>query len=281
MAAATVPTEVQNISPKQAHDLLDAARPGEITLLDVRMEPEYAEFHLPGAALSPLPDLPDRLDSLDRTKPVLVYCRSGVRSAAAAKLLSGAGFYQVLNLLGGATAWQSAVATGLPDAGLTLFSGHESPRDILLVALGMEAKLGAFYARLAEGTEDAPTREIYGRLAGFEGRHLEHVHGLYRKASGDDTALEALLAGASPALEGGLPANAFLEQLGGRPESAREALELAASVEAQALDLYARLSRQASDPEAASLLAGLSQEEKGHLRTVSTLMARLGTSPNA
>jgi sulfur-carrier protein adenylyltransferase/sulfurtransferase len=275
MAPADTPTPVQNITAEAARAMIEAARPGELTLLDVRQEPEYAEFHLPGAALSPLPDLPDRLGSLDRTKPVMVYCRSGMRSAAAAKLLSGAGFGPVMNLLGGAMAWQGAAATGGPDTGLTLFSGRESPQGILLVALGMEAKLGAFYARLAEDTADAPAKETCQRLAGFERRHLEHVHSLYRQASGDETALETLLAGASPALEGGLPANVFLEQLGGRPESAREAFELAASVEAQAFDLYTRLSRQAANQEAASLLASLAQEEKGHLRTVSNLMERL------
>lgn len=280
MAAGADPHPVTNLTVEEARARLDAARPGELTLLDVRMEPEYAEFHLPGARLLPLPDLPDRLDDLDRTRPVMVYCRSGKRSAAAANLLAGAGF-SVLNLLGGAMAWQGAAATGAPDTGLTLFSGRESPRDILLVALGMEARLGTFYAGLAKAADDAPTREACQRLAGFEARHLEHVHSLYRQASGDDTALPALLAGASPALEGGLPENAFLEQLGGEPESAREAFELAASVEAQAFDLYTRLSGQPPAPEAAALLASLAQEEKGHLRTVSTLMERLGTGPAA
>jgi rubrerythrin len=208
----------------------------------------------------------------------MVYCRSGMRSAAAANLLSGAGF-SVINLLGGAMAWQGAAATGGPETGLFLFSGQESPRDILLVALGMEAGLGAFYTRLATGSQDALTRETCLRLAGFEQRHLEHIHGLYRKASGDATELDALLAGASPALEGGLPENAFLEQLGGTPESAREALELAVSVEAQAFDLYTRLSRRAQDLESSSVLANLAREEKGHLGTVSTLLERLVANP--
>lgn len=280
MPAGADPHPVTNITVEEARSRLDAARPGELTLLDVRMEPEYEEFHLPGARLLPLPELPDRLDGLDRAKPVLVYCRSGKRSAAAANLLAGAGF-SVLNMLGGAMAWQGAAATGAPDTGLTLFTGRESPRDILLVALGMEARLGAFYAALAKTVDDAPTREACARLAGFEQRHLAHVHGLYRQASGDETALPALLAGNSPALEGGLPENAFLEQLGGEPESAREAFELAASVEAQAFDLYTRLARQAPEAETASLLTNLAQEEKGHLRTVSTLMARLGSGPSA
>ncbi len=252
--------------------MLDASRQDELTLVDVRMEPEYEEFHLPGARLVPLPDLPDRLDALDRNRPVVVYCRSGGRSAAAAKLLAGAGFPHIVNMLGGAMAWQGAAAAGPPDAGMTLLRGDEPPAGILRVALGMEAALGNFYRTLAKDAEDPETRAVFERLAGFEDRHLHYVHTLYRKATGDASPVDALLAGASPELEGGLPGQAFLDQLGGAPESMREALELAASVEAQALDLYARLSRKADDPEAASLYATLAQEEKAHLRAVANLM---------
>ena len=52
-----------------------------------------------------------------------------------------------------------------------------------------------------------------------------------------------------------------------------EALELAASVEAQAYDLYTRLARQAGTSERAALATALAQEEKQHLRIVASLMA--------
>lgn len=275
MSRPSSPDPIQNASPEEVRTLLDKARPGDLTLLDVRMEPEYAEFHLPGATLLPLPELPDRLGTLGRDRPVVVYCRSGARSAAAAKLLAGAGFTRIVNMLGGAMAWQDATALGGTDAGMTLLRGDESPAVILRIALGMEAALGDFYHRLATDAPDVATRDVFERLAGFEQRHLHHVHTLYRQATGDETALAQLLDGASPALEGGLPAARFLEQLGGTPAGAREALELAASVEAQALDLYARLARKADAPESAALFATLSQEEKAHLRAVSNLFKKL------
>ena len=278
MAHPTGPSTVENASAEAVRALLDTTPANGLTLLDVRMPPEYEEFHLPGAQLLPLPELPDRLGSIPRDKPVVVYCRSGMRSAAAAKLLSGAGLPRVINMLGGAMAWEGAAAIGAPDAGLTLLSGTESPRDILLAALGMEAALGGFYTRLAATSSSAETRDTFTRLAGFEDRHLHHVHTLYRKATGDETALDDLLAGAAPQLEGGLPGSAFLAQLGGEPESAREALELAGSVEAQALDLYTRLSHITEDTEAATLYASLAQEEKAHLRAVANLMLRLTTT---
>ncbi len=279
MAEALAPTPVQNATVDEVRKLLDTTRQGGLTLLDVRMEPEYAEFHLPGATLIPLPELPDRLEALDRTKPVVTYCRSGKRSAAAAALLSGAGFPRVVNMLGGAMAWQGAGAFGPPDTGMTLLTGRETPREILLAALSMEAALGAFYKELAAGSDDPETLAVCIRLAGFEDRHLHHVHGLYRKATGDGTDLDALLSQAAGSeLEGGRPGADYLAELGGRPASVAEALELAAAVEAQALDLYARLAAKTGDPESASLLTSLAQEEKAHLRAVSNLMARLASA---
>ena len=97
-------------------------------------------------------------------------------------------------------------------------------------------------------------------------------------ASGAEAVRDALLAAAGPELEGGLPAAAFLEQLGGEPASAREALELAASVEAQAFDLYSRMAERSEAAETKTLYATLIQEEKAHLRAVAALLSRL---PNA
>ncbi|HCR13831.1 MAG TPA: sulfurtransferase, partial [Desulfovibrio sp.] len=161
-----------------------------------------------------------------------------------------------------------------PDAGMTLLRGDEAPAQILRTALGMEAALGSFYKALARDADDAETTAVFERLAGFEERHLHYVHTLYRKATGDETDLSALLADASPRLEGGLPGETFLAQLGGAPASAQEAFELASSVEAQALDLYSRLSKKTDDAEAAPLYATLAQEEKAHLRAVSNLMRK-------
>lgn len=270
MAPDVRPAPVRNASVSEVRHLLDSARPDGLTLLDVRMEREYAAYHLPGARLLPLPELPDRLDSLDRQKPIIVYCRSGKRSAAAAALLAGAGFSQIVNMLGGVTAWQGAVASGPPDAGMRLLSGRESVREILMAALGMEAALETFYTALAQTSPAG--QAVFERLAGFEKRHLQHILGVYRQRTGDTAPLADLLAGAGPELEGGRPGEDFLRQLGDDPASPEEALELAASVEAQAFDLYTRLARQAERPQQAELLTSLAQEEKRHLRTVASLM---------
>ncbi len=66
-------------------------------LLDVRAKSEYNNGHVRGSVNIPLDDLTDQLEKLDRQTPILVYCRSGMRSAQAKCLLEKSGFMQVTN----------------------------------------------------------------------------------------------------------------------------------------------------------------------------------------
>jgi rhodanese-related sulfurtransferase len=79
-------------------------------LLDVRTKEEWNEGHLEGATLVTVTEegfLEKAKSELDAKKPVLVYCRSGARSAKATEQLRAAGF-TVHDLKGGITAWKDA-----------------------------------------------------------------------------------------------------------------------------------------------------------------------------
>lgn len=82
-------------------------------VLDVREVSEYAEAHVSGSTLIPLGQLAQRLQELgaDKSKPVVLICRSGRRSAQAQTILEQAGFSAASNVEGGMIAWQKA---GLP-----------------------------------------------------------------------------------------------------------------------------------------------------------------------
>jgi glyoxylase-like metal-dependent hydrolase (beta-lactamase superfamily II)/rhodanese-related sulfurtransferase len=87
----------------------------QVQIVDVREAPEFIDSlgHLPEARLMPLSQLTRRLGELDRERPVVAVCRSGVRSAQASVLLTKAGFGQVANLAGGMLRWRTE---GLPVA---------------------------------------------------------------------------------------------------------------------------------------------------------------------
>lgn len=92
--------------PALAHRLVEQGA----LLLDVRTESEFAEQHLPSAHNIPHTEVPARVDEIerlvggDRSTPIVVYCRSGRRSALAKEALSQRGFSQVTNL-GGIGDW--------------------------------------------------------------------------------------------------------------------------------------------------------------------------------
>ncbi|MCC3159792.1 HesA/MoeB/ThiF family protein [Hymenobacter sp. 15J16-1T3B] len=78
-------------------------------LLDVREPHEFAAQHLPGALLLPLGQLAAGVAAVPREQPVVVYCRSGARSARAIQQLQAEfGFTNLHNLEGGILAWAEA-----------------------------------------------------------------------------------------------------------------------------------------------------------------------------
>jgi rhodanese-related sulfurtransferase len=86
----------------------------DFTLLDVREEEEYLMEHADGAILFPL-DLINRKSAAellpDQDKPILLYCRTGRRSAEAASLLEQLGYTQLYDL-GGLSGWPYGISYG-------------------------------------------------------------------------------------------------------------------------------------------------------------------------
>jgi len=76
-------------------------------VLDVRSELEWRLGHVEGSHNVPLTRLPDRLSEVPRGR-VVVTCQTGYRSSIAASLLKDHGFEDVIDLVGGMTAWQGA-----------------------------------------------------------------------------------------------------------------------------------------------------------------------------
>lgn len=66
-------TPVTSVDADAARRLIDAQGPGGVTLLDVRQPSEYQGAHIPGTQLIPLPDLSERMNEIDPSKPVVVY----------------------------------------------------------------------------------------------------------------------------------------------------------------------------------------------------------------
>ncbi|MBM4068675.1 MAG: molybdopterin-synthase adenylyltransferase MoeB [Planctomycetes bacterium] len=82
-----------------------------VVILDVRNPPEFEICRIAGSVLIPLAELPGRLGELDRSKEIIVHCKSGMRSARAVQFMREQGFTRLKNLKGGILAWAERIDT--------------------------------------------------------------------------------------------------------------------------------------------------------------------------
>lgn len=96
------------ISQKEAKELMDSGE--EIVILDVRTEEEYAMGHIPRAICISHESIDESVEQKlpDKEMKILVYCRSGHRSAIAAEKLVELGYRKVLDF-GGIMSWSYEV----------------------------------------------------------------------------------------------------------------------------------------------------------------------------
>jgi adenylyltransferase/sulfurtransferase len=90
-------------------ELAERLRAGTVDLIDVREPHEWDIARIPGARLIPLGEFPAAIPTLNRSREIVVHCRSGVRSAKAVRQLQNAGFTRVWNLAGGILRWSDDV----------------------------------------------------------------------------------------------------------------------------------------------------------------------------
>ena len=96
---------IKLVTPSEMEKILELE---DVQLVDVRTPEEYKEGYIKNAQnidfMSPTFD--EDINKLDKTKPVILYCKSGKRSAKCSKKLLEAGFEQIYDLEGGITEWQ-------------------------------------------------------------------------------------------------------------------------------------------------------------------------------
>jgi hydroxyacylglutathione hydrolase len=114
MAWRTHALTIERLPQITVHELRHRLDTVDIDLLDVRQPAEWAAGHIPGATFLTGAELPRRLPDVPRRgKPLAVICGSGYRSSVSASLLHARTDLDVVNVLGGMTAWEAA---GYPTA---------------------------------------------------------------------------------------------------------------------------------------------------------------------
>ncbi|MDH3344780.1 MAG: rhodanese-like domain-containing protein [Desulfobacteraceae bacterium] len=269
-------TPVKSLDADQARNYMENRDSDELTILDVRQPNEYESGHISGSKLIPLPDLTERLHEIDPKKPTVVYCAIGGRSRIAAQMLAGNGFENVYNISGGFKTWKGEAAVGKEDLGLELFTGDESPEKTLVVAYSLEAGLRDFYASMIPRVKNKDAQNIFQKLSEIEVKHQDRIFNEYIRLSGKPVSREAFEENmVHTAVEGGLTTEEYTNLFQPDWESLSDIIELAMSIEAQALDLYLRAALRSPDPESRKVLVQIGDEERAHLKRLGKLMETL------
>ena len=96
--------EIKNITVIKLSELLHTKE--NFQLIDTREPYEHAEFNL-GGILIPLGDIIKNIEQIEKEKPVVLYCRHGIRSQIAIQRLQEKfPFKNLVNLIGGTEAWR-------------------------------------------------------------------------------------------------------------------------------------------------------------------------------
>jgi len=95
---------VKSITPKELQQWVESKK--DFQLIDVREPDEHEAFNI-GGELVPLGEIISCIDKIDTNKPVVLYCRKGIRSQfAIQKLQAKLPFDNLYNLIGGVEAWK-------------------------------------------------------------------------------------------------------------------------------------------------------------------------------
>ena len=113
-AEAADAAQGSTITPRELKDWLDAGK--SIELVDVREPNEYEIVAIPGSKLIPKGDILNgsALADLPQDRQLVLYCKSGVRSAEALAAVKNAGFKDAVHVQGGVVAWVKQIDPSLP-----------------------------------------------------------------------------------------------------------------------------------------------------------------------
>jgi molybdopterin/thiamine biosynthesis adenylyltransferase/rhodanese-related sulfurtransferase len=137
---AQVKSEIDEVDAARAKDLIES---GDPLIVDVREQDEWDEGHIEGAIHIPRGNLESRIEAAapDHTRPVLLYCAAGNRSAFAAKTLLELGYEEPISLAAGFTDWKRNGFPVVLSAGLDAPKRARYSRHLLIPEVGEQGQL--------------------------------------------------------------------------------------------------------------------------------------------
>lgn len=159
---------------------------------------------------------------------------------------------------------------------MDLFTGKEAPLDVLKVAYSLEQGLRDFYVTMEKQATLEKVKDLFAKLSDIEVKHQRSIYLAYNDISPEAVSKEAFEKMVEiKALEGGLSTREYLDLFKPDLNSPTQVISLAMSIEAQALDLYQRVSLKIKRLESRKIINKIANEEKAHLASLGKLMDSL------
>lgn len=254
---------VKKISVEEAKGLIQKPY---VFLLDVREPKEYEEGHLPGATLIPLSELPDRISELKDKKEIIAYCRSGVRSLAAANLIAHDLDINTYSMEGGIRAWNDIISTGRLEDMEKLTEGLKEPYEFISLAYSLEDGAEKFYQKISKDPSFSEFKDVFEMLANVEGMHKEKISLLAKDTKIDERFKDLM--------EGGVSISEAFEEILSVKRDIKSLLEFCMQMEVNSLDLYMRILRLVEE-KTRDVFNHIIADEKRHLKQLGEKLSEL------
>jgi len=191
-------------------------------------------------------------------------------------MLAGKGFNQVINVSGGIKAWEDPVAFGSEELGLDLLTGNESIEETLIIAYSLEAGLQDFYVTMIDKVDADEVKSLFRKLSDIEVIHQNRILKEYVLITGKEIDRDTFESEqVEQAVEGGLTTDEYIRLFKPDLNVLSDIVDLAMSIEAQALDLYTRVANRSTDERSRGALNKIAEEERVHLDQLAKLMDTL------
>ncbi|MBW2145615.1 MAG: ferritin family protein [Deltaproteobacteria bacterium] len=192
-------------------------------------------------------------------------------------MVSSAGIKDAHSMEGGIKAWSGDVATGAPEAGMSIFSQADRAEDLVALAWVLEEGSRRFYAGVAEMLDDTQGTNMFNDLVAAEEHHKESLVRVYKElaGSGSEPGLPNTIASdelAGDLMEGGIRVGEALAWAKGK--GAVELLDLSMSLEINAYDLYVKMARRMENEDVGKVLKNIAEEERKHLERLGDLLEK-------
>ncbi len=245
-------------------------------LIDVRQPSEYEQSHIAGSILLPLNEFEEQVEELPE-KNIIFYCRSGIRSKAAAltaDFFNEAG-KEIYTLEGGILSWNGFTVEGVPS--FKTFNLNKSVDQLLIDAINLEKGacrfyeyvLKKFFSDRASNTNNNIS-EVMKSVKDGELGHARLIYSHLKKIVIDTEPFEEIYENLKgDILEGGATFEEIIKLIEKRTKQQTvDILETAISMEYRAFDLYRVMSERAEEDSIKEAFYSLAQAEKAHMNTL-------------